>query len=72
MFDEAKIYVRYVKESFRIGAPICLETTSAQKKTADNIQALKGVSSAKERFSRYGGRNKGKQPQIRSGGRTHS
>ena len=38
---------------------------SKAKKTADNIRALKGVSSAKERFSQYGGPNKGKQPQGR-------
>ena len=38
---------------------------SKAKKTADNIRALKGVSFTKERFSRYGGPNKGKQPQGR-------
>ena len=36
---------------------------SKAKKTADNIRALKGVSTGKDRFSRFGGSNKGKQPQ---------
>ena len=35
------------------------------KKTADNIRALKGVSTGKNRFSRFGDSNKGKQPQSR-------
>ena len=35
------------------------------KKMADNIRALKGVSTGKDCFSRFGGSNKGKQPQSR-------
>ena len=36
------------------------------KKASDNIRALKGISSGgKGRFSRFGGSNKGKQPQSR-------
>jgi len=38
---------------------------SAAKKTADNIRALKGLGTGRDRFSRYGGSNKGKQPQSR-------
>ena len=33
---------------------------SKAKKTADNIRALKGVAVGKDRFSRFGGSNKGK------------
>ena len=36
---------------------------SKAKKTADNIQALKGVAVGKDCFSQFGGSNKGKQPQ---------
>ena len=38
---------------------------SRAKKTSDNIRALKGISSSKDRFSRFGDSNKGKQPQSR-------
>ena len=41
------------------------EFGSKAKKTADNIRALKGVTMGKDRFSRFGGSNKGKQPQSR-------
>ena len=38
---------------------------SKEKKTANNIRALKGVAMGKDRFSWFGGSNKGKQPQNR-------